>query len=231
LDQAIQTHNLSEKVTLTSEALDLDTRFVEALVVRGQTYLRMVSIAFAQRIPASDYRPLLPKAKTDFDRALAIDAKNTWALLGQGDVQSWLKQTEDAAASYEQALALDPFFDVARERLISLHTTQARQQVQARQWRRALDTLNRLLSGEVAESWVPYQKEAYLLRSETYARLNQPEQAIEDLSIVIRVDPTNTHALVTRAKLYRNHFQGRLAKDDLERACVLGSIAACKELP
>jgi tetratricopeptide (TPR) repeat protein len=231
LDQAIQTHNLSEKVTLTSEALDLDTRFVEALVVRGQTYLRMVSIAFAQRIPASDYRPLLPKAKTDFDRALAIDAKNTWALLGQGDVQSWLKQTEDAAASYEQALALDPFFDVARERLISLHTTQARQQVQARQWRRALDTLNRLLSGEVAESWVPYQKEAYLLRSETYARLNQPEQAIEDLSIVIRVDPTNTNALVTRAKLYRNHFQGRLAKDDLERACVLGSIAACKELP
>jgi Tfp pilus assembly protein PilF len=63
------------------------------------------------------------------------------------------------------------------------------------------------------------------------SQLNQPEQAIEDLSTVLRVDPTNAAALVTRAKLYRERLQGRLAKDDLERACVLGSTRACEQLP
>jgi len=36
---------------------------------------------------------------------------------------------------------------------------------------------------------------------------------------------------VMRANLYRHQLQGRLAKDDFERACVLGSIAACEQLP
>jgi Tfp pilus assembly protein PilF len=70
-----------------------------------------------------------------------------------------------------------------------------------------------------------------LLRSEILLKLNRPGQALEDLSTVIRVDPTNTGALLTRAKLYQNQLQGRLAKDDFERACVLGSIEACEELP
>lgn len=41
---------------------------------------------------------------------------------------------------------------------------------------------------------------------EIYLRLNQPEQALEDLSTVIRVDPSNAAALVTRAKLYRDRL-------------------------
>jgi len=94
-----------------------------------------------------------------------------------------------------------------------------------------LATLKKLLNVETPESWIPYQKEAYALRSEIYLRLNQPEQAIEDLSTVIRVDPTNAAALMTRAKLNRERLQGRLAKDDLKRACVLGSTPACEQLP
>jgi hypothetical protein len=54
---------------------------------------------------------------------------------------------------------------------------------------------------------------------------------MEDLSTVIRGNPNNAAALMTRAKLYRERLQGRLAKDDLERACVLGSIPACEQLP
>ena len=77
----------------------------------------------------------------------------------------------------------------------------------------------------------PYQKEAFLLRSDVLLKLNRPEQALEDLSTVIKFDPTNVGALLTRAHLYRNRLQGRLAKDDFERACVLGSIEACDQLP
>ena len=87
------------------------------------------------------------------------------------------------------------------------------------------------MNAQTPESWISYQKEAYALRSEIYIKLNQPERAIEDLSTVIQVDPTNAAALVNRAKLYREGLQGRLAKDDLERACVLGSNPACEQLP
>ena len=231
LDQAIHTNNLTDKIALTSEAIDLDGRQVESLIVRGQTFLQLVSLAFSQHKKTADYEPYLYKAKADFDHAVTIDNKNAWAWLGQGDVYSWLKRTEDAATSYERVLELDPFFDVARQRLIGLYTTQARRQAEAKQWQPALGTLKKLLSTETSESWIPYQKEAYLLRSEIHVKLNQPEQAIDDLSTVIRVDPTNANALLTRAKLYRERLQGRLAKDDLERACVLGSIHACEQLP
>lgn len=231
LDQALHTHNLNDKIALTSEALELDGRQVEPLIVRGQTFLRLVSLAFSQHAQAPDFETNLQKAKADFDLAVAIDNKNTWAWLGQGDVQSWLKHIDDAVFSYERVLELDPFFDVARQRLIGLYTTQARRQAEARQWQQALSTLKKLLSAETPESWIPYQKEAYLLRSEIYLKLNQPDQAIDDLSTVIRVDPTSANVFLMRAKLYRDRLQGRLAKDDLERACVLGSIPACEQLP
>jgi Tfp pilus assembly protein PilF len=94
-----------------------------------------------------------------------------------------------------------------------------------------LATLKKILNDQTPDSWIPYLTEAYALRSEIYLKLNQPEQAMEDLSTVIRGNPNNAAALMTRAKLYRERLQGRLAKDDLERACVLGSIPACEQLP
>jgi tetratricopeptide (TPR) repeat protein len=228
LDTALHTPNLREKIQLTTDAATLDDRYVDPLIVRGQTYLRLVSLAFSQQAPASDY---LDKARTDFDHAVTLDGKNVWAWVGKGDVLTWLKQWDEAAAAYEQVLELDPFADIARQRLISLYTTQARRQADKKSWHPALATLKKLLNAQTPESWIPYQKEAYALRSEIYLRLNQPEQAIEDLATVIQVDPTNVAALVTRARLYQERLQGRLAKDDLERACVLGSIPACEQLP
>ena len=231
LEAALHTSNLRDKIQLSTDAATLDNRYVDPLIVRGQTYLRLISLAFSQRGQTLDYADYLDKARIDFDRAVALDAKNVWAWVGKGDVLTWLKQLDEAAAAYEQALELDPFADIARQPLIGVYTTQARRQADAKSWHQALATLRKLLNAETPESWIPYQKEAYALRSEIYLKLNQPEQAIEDLSTVIRVDPTNASALVTRAKLYRERLQGRLAKDDLERACVLGSVLACEQLP
>jgi tetratricopeptide (TPR) repeat protein len=229
--EAFRTQDLREKIQLASDAARLDPRSVEPLIVRGQTYLRLVSLAFSQRAKPSEYAEHLGKAKADFDLAVQLDGKNAWGWVGKGDVQTWLKQTDEAAMSYEQALVLDPFFDIARQRLIVLYTTLARRQAAGKHWQQALATLEKLLDAQTPESWISYQKEAFLLRSDILLKLNRPEQAIEDLSTVIRVDPTNVGALVTRANLYRNRLQGRLAKDDFERACVLGSIPACEQLP
>ena len=231
LETAIHTSNLWDKIQLSTDAAALDDRYIEPLIVRGQTYLRLVSLAFSQHTQPGQYTTYLDKAGTDFDLALRLDDKNIWAWIGKGDVLKWLKQWDEAAAAYEQVLELDPFVDIARLRLIDLYTTQARRQANAKSWHQALATLKKLLKAETPQSWIPYQKEAYTLRSEIYLKLNQPEQAIEDLSTLIRADSTNLAALVNRAKLYQEQFQGRLAKDDLERACVLGSNSACEQLP
>lgn len=231
LETALHTSNLRDKIQLSTDAATLDDRYVDPLIVRGQTYLQLVSLAFSQQAQASDYKDYLDKARIDFDRAITLDVKNVWAWVGKGDVLTWLKQLDEAATAYEQVLELDPFADIARQRLIGAYTTQARRQADTKSWHHALATLKKLLNAQTPESWIPYQKEAYALRSEIYLKLNQPEQAIEDLSTVIRVDPTNAAAMLTRARLYRERLQGRLAKDDLERACVLGSIPACEQLP
>ena len=231
LETALHTSNLRDKIQLSTDAATLDDRYVDPLIVRGQTYLRLVSLAFSQQAQALDYADYLDKARIDFNRVIALDGKNVWAWVGKGDVLTWLKQFDEAAAAYEQALEIDPFADIARQPLIGVYTTQARRQANAKSWHRALATLKKLLNAQTPESWIPYQKEAYVLRSEIYLKLNQSEQAIEDLSTVIRADSTNAAALMTRAKLYQERLQGRLAKDDLERACVLGSVPACEQLP
>lgn len=48
---------------------------------------------------------------------------------------------------------------------------------------------------------------------------------------MIRINSPNTGALTTRAALYRDRLQVQLAKDDLERACILGSVQAYEQLP
>ena len=231
VDKAILTENLRQKLDMTSQAATLDPQSVDPLIVRGQTYLRLVSATYSNKSKPSEYSEYIDNARMDFDRALMIDQKNTWALLGQGDVHTWLQRPEDAAHSYEQALALDPFFDLAHHRLINLYTTQARKLTTTKQWSSALTILQKFLNPQVPDSWIPYHKEAYLLRSDIYKKLKQPNQAIDDLTVVLRVDPTDSHALLARAKLYQEQLQGNLAKDDFERACLLGSTEACEQLP
>lgn len=231
IETALHTSNLRDKIQLSTDAATLDNRYVDALIVRGQTYLQLVSLAFSQKAKTAEYRDYLNKAQADFDRAITLDGKNVWAWIGRGDVLTWLKQLDEAAAAFEQVLALDPFADVAHQRLINLYTTKARHQADSKQWHPALATLEKLLNAQLHESWLPHHKEAYALRAKIYLKLNQPELAIPDLSTVIQVDPTHVEALMIRATLYQKGQQGGLAKDDLERACDLGSIPACEQLP
>ena len=231
VENAVQTQNFRQKLDMTSQAAALDPQYADPLIVRGQTYLRLVSLAYSNKSKPSEYSEYIDDARMDFDRALMINPKNAWAWLGQGDVQTWLKRPEDAARAYEHALELNPFFDVAHQRLITLYTMQARKLVTTKQWSAALAVLKKLLNPQMPDSWIPYQKDAYLLRSEIYQKLNQPTQAIEDLTVALRVEPTNAQALLARAKLYREQLQGRLAKDDFEQACILGSPEACEQLP
>jgi tetratricopeptide (TPR) repeat protein len=191
----------------------------------------MVSLAYSNKSRPSEYSEYIDYARADFDRALLLDARNPWALLGQGDVSTWLNQPEVAESAYTQALEIDPFFDIARQRLIRVMTTQARKLISAKRWGPAMTTLNRMLDSSVPDSWAPFQKEAYLLRAELYQKQRQSARAIDDLTVVLGIDPTHVQALLIRGTLYREQLQGRLAKEDFEQACLLGAPAACEQLP
>jgi len=212
---------------LASQAIAADDRYVDAYIIRGQTYLRIASLAFSNKNKRTEQNSYAERALSDFDRAATLDPASAWALLGRGDAYTWQRKMQEAAGDYERVLQLDPLFDVARQRLITLYTTLARKQTAAKQWRQALATLDKLLGMETAQSWIVHQKEAYLLRSQIYVQLGELGRAVDDLSTVVRVDPTNIQAFLLRAKLYQRQMQGRLAKDDFERACVLGSEEAC----
>ena len=231
VEKAILSQHLPQKLDLISQAAALDPQSVEPLIVRGQTYLRLASAAYSNKSRPREYSEYIDNARMDFDRAILIDPKNTWALLGQGDVDTWLHRPVEAAHAFEQVLELDPFFDLARFRLINLYTAEARKLVSLKQWSSALAVLEKCLPPKTPDSWIPYQKEAYLLRSDIYKKLSQPTPAIDDLSAILRADPTDRQALLARAALYQEELQGRSAKDDLERACMLGATAACEQLP
>jgi len=223
---AVQSRHFPEKIELTTRAMALDDQYLDAYVVRGQTYLSIAS-SNSKKSPRAELNEYADRAITDFERALALDQSSAWALLGRGDAYTWKKQTDEAAKNYERALEADPMFDIAQQRLIALRTATAKNQVAARQWRQALATLDPLLRPDESPSWIFHKREAHLLRSQVYARTDKPQQAVEDLTMVLRVDPANRQALLLRAKLYGRLQQGLSAKSDFERACSLGSEEAC----
>ena len=230
VQSAIHMRSLPEKINLASQAITADDRYVDAYIIRGQTYLRIASLDFSSKNQRTEQNSYAERALSDFDRAVTLDPASAWALLGRGDAYTWHRKTQEAASDYERVLQIDPLFDVARQRLISLYTTLARKQTAMKQWRPALATLDKLLGAETAQSWVAHQKEAYLLRGQIYTELGEIARAVDDLSTVVQVDPTNVQAFLLRAKLYQRLMQGRLAKDDFERACALGSEEACAAL-
>jgi tetratricopeptide (TPR) repeat protein len=231
VEKAILSHHLPRKLDLISQAAALDPQSVEPLIVRGQTYLRLVSAAYSNKSRPNEYSEYIDNARMDFDRAILLDPKNTWAFLGSGDVNTWLHRPVEAAHAFEQVLELDPFFDLARYRIINLYTAEARKLISLKQWSSALTVLQKCLPPATPDSWILYQKEAYLLRSNIYKKLGRPTQAIDDLSAILRADPTDRKTLLARAALYQKELHGRAAKDDLERACMLGATAACEQLP
>lgn len=231
VERALSVQHLPQKLDLVTQAAVMDPHAIEPLIVRGQTNLRLASAAYSNRSRPSEYSEYVDNARMDFDRALLMDPHNSWVLLGQGDIHTWLNRPEQAARFFEQALEINPFFDLARRRLITLYTAEARKLVDLKQWDSALAILRKCLPPLVSDSWLPLQKEAYFLRSEIYKTLKQPALAIDDLSAILRADPGDEPALVARAKLYRDQLQGRLAKDDYEHACMLGSAEACEQLP
>jgi tetratricopeptide (TPR) repeat protein len=228
---AVQTQDVARKLELLSQAIAGDPTLTDAYIVRGQTYLRLAALARATQHQAPGVNRHVESAAADFRQALALNPTSTWALLGQGDAKTWQHDVRNAATDYEQILSLDPSFEIARERLIKLHTTEAKQQMARKRWHHALLLLHKIIEEDAPDSWSAQKTEAYLMRSQVHLALGDLQRAVADLSTVLRTEPSHRDALLKRATLYRKLKLGRQAKDDLDEACRLGAPEACEPGP
>lgn len=230
LKSAVQSTDLPIKLQLLDQAIKANPKDPDPFVVRGQTYLRIAALSRSKDRAAPEVGSYVERGLTSFEQALALDPTNTWALLGHGDAQTWRKRQAEAARDYERILELDPAFEIARERLIALHTAQARQEIKEKRWHQALTTLYRVIEEDAPEQWAAQKVEARMLRSKVYLTMGEPRRAIADLSEILKVDANNREALVRRGESLRQAKLGHQARGDFEAACRLGEQRACLAL-
>ncbi len=64
---------------------------------------------------------------------------------------------------------------------------------------------------------------AYILRAKTYATINQPQKAIEDLDKAIEIEPGNSEVWMARSDFYNSMDRKDKALDDIKKAMSLDS--------
>ncbi|HSE57524.1 MAG TPA: hypothetical protein VLA99_02375 [Nitrospiraceae bacterium] len=228
VQRAFKTSRLSEKVLLATQAINMNRQLAEAYVVRGQTYLKAASATKTRHGPDADFDLFIRMASGDFSRALAIDPYQTWALLGRAEVHGLQGNFAESLSDYRQLLDIDPLFDLARQRMTVLAIRTAKQHIAARRWSDASAILDGLLGGDPLPSWVPYQAEAYLLRSRVRRALHRQKDALEDLNTLLAALPLHAEALRQRGQLHETLGLTGEAISDFEQACALGLKAACR---
>lgn len=227
--RAIRAGSWLEKIALTSEALAANPREHDAFVIRGQTLLHVASLGQVPDPDPADRDWLLEKAKSDFSDAITIHQASPWAWFGRAEALAMEGRTEEALADYQHLLRVDPFFDLGRERMTERTVAAAKASMEKGEWTVARDLLERLLGEAPDSTWIPYQAEAYLLRSRAYLALHRPESALRDLSTLIEAVPQHQEAHYQRAKVYRQLGRLDLADSDLSIACALRMRVACKK--
>lgn len=230
LNSAVQATDVQTKLQLIEQAVEANPKSPDPFVVRGQIYLRLAAVTPTKDHASPEVDSYVGRALKSFEQALVLDPTNVWALLGHGDAQTWRKRHIEAARDYERILALDPAFEVARERLIAVHTLQARQHIAGKRWHQALTILYRVIEEDAPEQWAAQKVEARMLRSRVYLAMGEPQRAIADLSEVLRIDAANREALRRRGELLRQSKLGHQARLDFEAACLLGEQHACRAL-
>lgn len=230
LNAAVHANELQTKLQLLEQAIAANPQSPDPYVVRGQAYLRAADLMRGRPGRGSEIDRSIDQAFKSFEQALSLDPINTWALLGHGDALTWKKRERDAVRDYERVIELDPSFEIARERLIAVHTAQARREMADKRWHQALTTLHRIIDEDTPSQWTEHALEARLLRSKVYRAIGENPRAIADLSEALKIDPANREALMARGKLLLQAKLGHQARADFESACQLGERPACEAI-
>ncbi len=145
------------------------------------------------------------EALSEFDRALAHDARNARAWARRGETHSWLGHHEQAVADFTAALALEPALAWA-------HAARGEAHRQADRYEQAIADLTAALALEPTYAWLLAD------RGETHRQAGRYDQAVTDLTAALALEPTHTWALTERGQAHRQAGHYEKAREDLERA-------------
>lgn len=213
------------KIDLTTRAIAANPRDHVAYAMRGHSFLGLARTDGS--ITQADRLRFLNLARSDFSMSLSVNATNTWALFGLGEMFVEMDQYEAAVDAYWRLLQVDPLFDLGRQRMLAAAVALARARIDQARWPLALPPLDLLLGEEPRPTWVPQQAEAYLMRSLVHTALRQPDLAAKDLTTLLEHVPDHGDALYRRGRLYQQVGAEDSAQQDLARACRLGIRKAC----
>jgi tetratricopeptide (TPR) repeat protein len=152
------------------------------------------------------------EALAELDRALDLDPTNARALAWRGDVHRWLGHLDQAIAGLNAAVDLDPTYAWALTQRGAAHRDAGR-------YEEAVADLTAALDLDPTYAWALTQ------RGDTHRLAGRYEEAVADLTAALDLDPTYAWALILRGVTHRQARQYPLARQDFERASVLGSEA------
>jgi tetratricopeptide (TPR) repeat protein len=131
----------------------------------------------------------MPAAAEDFNAALTLDASNAEAIVGLGAVALIGKNSQEAVAQFDRALAIEPEYEMA-------FAIRAAARMQRGEWDLAL--------ADAASGLKLVPLDIELLRLRVHARLQQRDWAgtVAEVDELSRVFPTLTNAQSFAAQLY-----------------------------
>ena len=202
------------------------------------------NVSNAQELLSRDFRTsIFNRAKADFTEAIRFDPKNAQAYVLRG--LSNLVDADAAAHDFDQALAIDPKLAIAHfgwGMLLMESRNGGKAQDAVEQFTRAIQLDPKIIEayeyraklyahtlGEYASAIGDYNQliamapssQAYLERGFCHRRLKQNNEAIDDVSEAIRLDPNKPDSFCERGGLYFAVGRKSEAFADLHRAVAL----------
>ncbi|MEA5616676.1 tetratricopeptide repeat protein, partial [Cronbergia sp. UHCC 0137] len=156
-----------------------------------------------------------PEALQDFDLAIQLDPKYTWAIANRGDTYRLMERYPEALQDFNLAIQLYPKDTWAIANRGEIYRLM-------KQYPEALQDFNLAIQLDPKYTW------AIAGRGETYLILKKYNQAIEDLSQAIDLD-SGDWLFYIRALAYQALNQTETAKGDLEKAIQLAQQQYEKE--
>lgn len=149
------------------------------------------------------------KAIIDYNNIIELAPNNTDALLARAYIYLQRRDYDKARSDYERLLSILP------DNYAALFGTAMMLQGMGK----PQDALTRL---SVLIDKYPRKAELFVARAEIESDAKQYELAQIDLDQAILLEPNNRNTILTRAYLHLNQGNGRLARQDFERAIELG---------
>ncbi|MFN6518546.1 MAG: tetratricopeptide repeat protein [Nostoc sp. CreGUA01] len=173
-------------------AIELNPKYVEAIVGRGRTYYLM----------GRDKESL-----QDFDRAIELNPKEEWAI-HRGITYHLMERYEEALQDFNDAIEINPKDERAFATRGSTYSSMER-------YDQALEDFNRAIELNPKYEW------AIAERGKTYRLMERYDQALHDYNHAIELNPKYDWTIAGRGETYRLMERYDQALQDFNRAIEL----------